>query len=88
MRSVEIHALLAPGGVFVNLDRTTRRWQAWRTALLRRWAPDWQQGAYGATLARHLRMLADAGFATRWEPVPKGILFVALERAESTTRAT
>ena len=81
----EIHAALQPGGAFVSVDRMQRRRVAWPAGLWHRLALGATGGthAHGATRARHLRMLADVGFATRWEAVGNKILIVATKRTDA-----
>lgn len=74
----EVYETLAPGGIFLDLDRVRRRTDAWLAVLRRPWTRGAVAAAdYGATRAQHLRMLRRAGFAVAWERLEGPTLLVA-----------
>jgi SAM-dependent methyltransferase len=68
----EVHAALRPGGVFVNLDRVSRR-----ISVISRL---WGRTEYGATLAGHLDLLQRAGLAPSHSEGLSGVLLVGTRR--------
>jgi len=68
----EVHAALRPGGVFVNLDRVSRR-----ISVISRL---WGRTEYGATLAGHLDLLQRAGLDPSHSEGSSGVLLVGTRR--------